>query len=215
MQTGHPQAAENDYTASLKIDPRQPTVYTMRAAARLAQGRIKPALEDQLQAVQLAPNDPVAYADLGFVRFFARQYAEAGTAFDRALKLEPKMGHLLPWRLAVLLVSGASQQERDRFRQNPPAKSKATVWGGHLLNYLSGQTTQARLLAAVTTKDAGIRKAQLCEAHFFIGLRLRAEGKQQQAAGHFQKALDTKMRQLSAYRGAQFALKKIAVTDEK
>lgn len=215
METGHPQAAENDYTASLKIDPRQPTVYTMRASARLAQGHIKSALEDQLQAVQLAPNDPTTYADLGFARFFASQYAEAGTAFDRALKLSPGMGHLLPWRMAVLLLSGDSQQEMDRFRESLPAKSKPTAWGGHLLDYLLGKATEAQLLAAVTNKDTDVRKAQLCEAHYFAGLKQRKEGKPQQADAHFQKALETGMRHLSAYRGAQFALKKFTAVDKK
>ena len=71
------------------------------------------------------------------------------------------------------------------------------------------------LLKAVDDSTPESKNAQLCEAHFFIGLRKSKLGDKKQAAAHFQKSLETKSAGLSAYRGAQFQLQALAISDAK
>jgi lipoprotein NlpI len=46
----------------------------------------------------------------------------------------------------------------------------------------------------------------MCEAHFFIGRKLAESGQSSEATKHFQAAVGTNARHLSAFRGAQLAL---------
>jgi len=77
----------------------------------------------------------------------------------------------------------------------------------------SGAQSAEELLQKVTNANATARNAQLCEAHYFIGQQQALAGDEQAAAEHFQKAVETGVRHLSAYRGAEFALQRVASAD--
>ena len=63
-------------------------------------------------------------------------------------------------------------------------------------------------------EDAAIGIAQKCEALFFIAHMLERSGKTDLAKASYQQAIDTKQEQLSAYRGAKQALKRLAPADK-
>jgi serine/threonine protein kinase/tetratricopeptide (TPR) repeat protein len=73
---------------------------------------------------------------------------------------------------------------RERFLRMPPWMLE---WYQHLLDYNCDITSAEQLLAA-----AGSSRGDQCEAHFFIGLNLLAEGDRTRAARHFQKSVDTR-----------------------
>lgn len=207
-QQGQLQAAENDFTLSLKINPRQPAVHALRAALRMAQGRVDEAVADSRAAVQLDPKNPSTRADLGFSLFFAGKYGEASMAFEQSAKLDKTQHHLAPWRFLSLELSGNKGKALETFAAMLKKKPEQRDWVEVLVAYLAGWIDDAKLLQSTNQTDESAKSAQLCEAHYFIGLRQQLAKNAEAAREHFEKAVATKQRQLSAFQGAQLALKK-------
>ncbi len=200
--------AESDLTRSLHLDGQQPAAYGLRGAARLHQGNIQGAIQDYQTAVSLAPNSASAYYDLGFAHFFNRDYSAARDAFDQAVRVDPKITFLGPWRYMAMTFSGHREQALQEFAsiENKPADQRN--WFDMAILYLMGKSDDAALLAAVTKDSPQARLAQECEAYFFIGMRLASRQQPDQAKSYFEKAIATGARHLSAYRGAMYAVGK-------
>ncbi len=208
LQTENAQAAEADFTASLRINENQSYVYNLRGQSRLAQGNVAGAIEDHNRIIQMQPQDPVAQADLGFTHFFTGEYAKSLEAFDKAVSLGSQLRYLDPWRYWCLVALNKGDEGKTRFAEALAKEAAKRDWIDRLLAYVSGGTSEADLLASVDSKDERMKNDQTCEAEFFIGLRAAKEGKDQEAAAHFQKAINTGSKHLSGYRGAKMALKK-------
>ncbi|HXY34399.1 MAG TPA: tetratricopeptide repeat protein [Planctomycetaceae bacterium] len=209
LQMENPTAAEADFTQSLKVNPQQPFVYNLRAQAKIARGDVAGAVKDQQTAVELSPKDPVALGDLGFVNFFADDYSAAVAAFDAALAIDPEFKHLNPWKIVCLQRLGKSNGLKDRFKESLSKDIKQRTWVDHLIAYLLDAESDGQLLSDAQNAKDPLKAEQTCEACYFSGLTRAAGGKMTEAADMFQRALATKSRQLSAYRGAQLALRKI------
>jgi tetratricopeptide (TPR) repeat protein len=209
LQMENPTAAETDFTQSLRINPQQAFVYNLRAQAKIAKGDAAGAIKDQQAAVELSPKDPVALGDLGFVLSFADDYAGALAPLDAALAIDPEFKHLNPWRIVALQRLGKTNGLKDQFKESLSKDIKLRTWVDHLIAYLLGAESEGQLLAAAQTAKEPLKTDQTCEACYFIGLTRAGAGKTSEAADMFQRALSTKSRQLSAYRGAQLALKKL------
>jgi tetratricopeptide (TPR) repeat protein len=209
LQMENPAAAEGDFTQSLKVNPQQPFVYNLRAQARIARGDTAGAIKDQQSAVELSPKDPVALGDLGFVMFFAEDYAGALAPIDAALAIDPEFKHLNPWKVVALQRLGKGNGLKDQFKESLSKDIKVRTWVDHLVAYLLGAESEGQLLAAAQAAKDPLKNDETCEACYFIGLTRGAAGKTTEASDMFQRAVATKARQLSAYRGAQLALKKL------
>lgn len=208
LQSDDPKSAEADFSAALRVNSEQPHVYNMRAQARLAQGNSRGAIEDSTHVTQLMPKDPVAHGDLGFTLFFAQDYGRALDSFDKAVTLSPNMRYLDPWRYWCLVAQNREADAKARFSATIAKDPAMRDWADRLLAFVAGSLPEAELVASVDPKDEAMKKAQTCEAEFFSGLKKAQEGNTQEAAAHFQKALETGAKHLSAYRGAKVAASK-------
>jgi tetratricopeptide (TPR) repeat protein len=209
LQMDNPTAAETDFTQAIKINPQQAFVYNLRAQAKIANGDLAGAIKDQQLAVEQLPKDPVALGDLGFVNFFAEDYAAALAAFDAALVLDPEFKHLNPWKIVALERLGKGNGLKDQFKDSLSKDMKLRTWVDHLIAYLLGAENEGQLLADAQTAKDPLKTDETCEACYFIGLTRAGAGKTSDAADMLQRAVATKSRQLSAFRGAQVALRKI------
>lgn len=209
MSEGNAQAAESDFTASLQIDSAQPLVYSLRGTARLSRGDPQAAAADYQEALKLNPQNPLAQADLGFAKYFAGDYAAAATALDAAVAANPAMRYLNPWRFWAAIKSGqvptaAVAKLGDALTKEADKRD----WIDNLSVYLAGGLNEAALLGLVDPKAENLKVAQQCEAYYFQAEKQSQGGDAVGAAALYQQALDTKQTHLSAYRGAQYALKK-------
>jgi tetratricopeptide (TPR) repeat protein len=209
LQMDNATAAEVDFSQALKINPQQAFVYNLRAQAKVARGDVAGAIQDQRSAVELSPKDPVALGDLGFVMFFADDYSGAIAPFDAALAIDPGFRHLNPWKIACLQRLGKANGLKDQFKESLSKDVKQRGWVDHLVAFLLGDESESQLLDAAQAAKDPLKTDQTCEACYFIGLTRAAAGKTGDASDMFQRALATKARQLSAYRGAQLQLKKL------
>jgi len=211
LASGQPQKAEADFSAALRILPQEPMLYSLRGSARLAQGRAREAVDDQRQAVTLAPNFPSAHADYGFALYFAGRLNDALTSFEKAQQLDPNMRHIDAWRYVVLTLLQRADDAKKLTDAALAKDAKDRDWVDNVLAFQGGGIDADQLLAAVSIRDPAGAEAQLCEAHFYIGMQKKLAGDAKGAEEHFQKTLETRADRLSAYRGAQFELKKFGV----
>lgn len=208
LSQGNVGAAETDFTASLAANPNQDMVYSFRGAARLAQGKLDAATSDFTRLVERMPTNPVGWSELGFARYFAGDYQGALKAFDQASTIDPKLRYLNSWRYQAMAANGVPERDLEAFAEKNSVELKDDDWAGGLFAFATGRMTDEELLKRVDAKSPRNSRDQTCEAHFFIAQKLTREGKTDEAAKHYEKALETGARYLSAYRGAQFALKK-------
>jgi lipoprotein NlpI len=203
-------AAQGDFTQSLKINPQQAFVYNLRGLSRLAQGDLTGAIQDQRAAVEMNPKDPVARGDLAFLLSFNDDFAAALPEFDAALQIDPQFRYLSPWRIVALQRLGRGNELKEQYAESLKKDLKQRDWVDHLVAYLLGGETEANLLAATNESKDPLKNDQTCEAEYFIAVTKAAAGKPAEAKEAYEKAVASKARQLSAFRGAQYALKKAA-----
>ncbi len=208
LEQGKLADAEKDFTASLAIQPEQPGVYSLRGTTRLRMGRFDDAIKDYKEVIEYTPESGVAKTDLAFAYYFQRNYPQAATTFDEALKLEPQLVHLMPWRYASKILSNNMQgAEADvaTIVSKPEADRK---WTDYLTLYLSGRVPEDALLAQVDKEPQEFRKSLLCDAYYFIGLRKSNLGDAAGGQQAYSKSIATGEVRLSSYRGSELALGK-------
>lgn len=208
LEGGRPVEAERDFTKSLAVNPEQPAVYGMRGTARLVQGNWQKALEDYNVVLRVHPTDPIAHADAGFARYFGRDYAGALTEFNKVAEAGGSARFINPWRCWTLIRMGRSAEAAGIAQSSRQKTDKQRDWIDHVILFHVGDITADELINRVDKTDPKIQTAQLCEARFFIAEHQLRRGNQQEAAASYQKALATGQKELSAFRGASYALRK-------
>jgi len=200
--------AEADYSEAIKLDPKHPLFYSLRGTCRLSQLNVEGAIEDYSQAIRLDPQNPVAQADLGFARFFSRDYAGATQAFEQSLSISPAMRYLNPWRCWALALQGRVETAAPILEQSVKRPEAERDWIDQLVLFINGKISEQDLVKSVEkVTDPRLKNAQMCEAYFFIAERRHQLGDKSNAAIFHQQAVKTNAYDLSAYRGAQFALR--------
>ena len=208
LEGGRPAEAEKDFTASLKMEPRQPAVYSMRGTSLLVQGKWQDAVKDYRMVSQLNSKDPIAHADAGFAHFFGKDYEGALVEFNNVVKLDSRARFINPWRTWTLVKLGRKNETAGIAATSRQKAAKERDWIDHVVLFHVGDITGDDLVNFIDRTDKKIQNAQLCEARFFIAEHLASGGNAKDASVSYQKAMLTGAKQLSAFRGASYALKK-------
>lgn len=207
LEGGNPTEAEKDFNASLQIEPNQLHVYSLRGTSRLVRGQWKEALADYEGVVKVNPSDYIAWSDIGFAKFFGKDYAGALEAFNKVIELQPTARFINPWRVWTLIRLGRGQESATIAavsREKPEAQRD---WIDQVILFHVGEFGSNQLEQFAQRADKSVQAAQLCEARFFIAEQLQHANRPQEATQLYQQALQTQARQLSAYRGSQYALR--------
>ena len=208
LEGGKPAEAERDFTSSLQLQPNQSAVYGMRGTARLLQGNWQNSLEDYNMVLRAHPKDPIAHADAGFARYFGRDYTGALDEFNTAAQGGAQARFINPWRCWTLIRLGRSAEAAGIAQATRQKSAAQQDWIDHLILFHVGDISANELLNRVDRTDPKIQTAQLCEARFFIAEHHLRRGQQREAAASYQQALATGQKNLSAFRGASYALRK-------
>lgn len=204
------QAAEGDFSEALKLklDPGTNVLaYRLRSASRLVQGKAAEALSDLNAAIKINPNDSTLFEERGCANIFRKDYAAAKTDFTKALQLNPKLTHVLPWQWVAMSRSGMTSEARALLETAVAAKTPPAGWTAKLCAFLLDQANEQELFEAASsgtnTKD---KSRQGCEGRYFAGQKQLVKEDASKASELFREAVNAKEYSLSAYRGACFEL---------
>jgi tetratricopeptide (TPR) repeat protein len=204
------QAAEGDFSEALKLklDPNTNVLaLRLRSASRLVQGKSAQAISDLGAAIKINPKDATLFEERGCANFFQKDYAAAKTDFSKALELNPKLTHVVPWQWVAMSRAGMSSEARALLEAAVAAKTPPAGWTAKLCAFLLDQANEQELFEAASSgANTREKSRQGCEARYFAGQRQLAKDDASKAAELFREAVAAKEYSLSAYRGACFEL---------
>lgn len=208
LQGGRPAEAEKDFAAALQLNPNQPAVQSLLGTSRLVQGKWQDAARDFDLIIQKTPEDVAAHVDAGFARYFGKDYAGAIQEFNKVIQMDSNARFINPWRVWTLMRSGRKAEATGIAQSSRSRKENERDWIDWVILFNMGDIPAEELAARVDKSTPEIQTAQMCEARYFIAEQQLAQGKNQEAAANYEQALRTNKRELSAWRGASYALRK-------
>ena len=138
-----------------------------------------------------------------------KDYAGASAEFEIASQMDPiAMRFLSPWRVWSQVLAGGRLKLRLPVALSANRPEKERDWVDEQVLFLNGKDVSERDLVDFVSKvdNPKLKKGQLCEAYFFIAERRAQASDKANANAFYREVLSTKATQLSAYRGAQYAL---------
>lgn len=90
----YPEAVKH-YTEALKRNPKDPRVYSNRAACYTKLGALPEGLKDAEKCIELDPSFVKGYTRKGAIQFFMKEHDKALETYQEGLKLDPKNQELL------------------------------------------------------------------------------------------------------------------------
>lgn len=105
--------AIDDYNQAIKLKPNFAPAYDNRCWARAVIGILKQALADCTAALRLMPDNPATYDSRGFIFLKMDQPDAAVSAYDSALRINPKLAFALYGRGLAKLRNEDSEGEAD------------------------------------------------------------------------------------------------------
>jgi tetratricopeptide (TPR) repeat protein len=91
-------------TQIINLQPASPDGYALHAIATINRSHFKEAEEDVRKAIEVAPQNPVGYVQLGSLRFVQKQYDQAGKAYQDALNRDANSSDALRGLVNTFLV---------------------------------------------------------------------------------------------------------------
>ncbi|CAD6260162.1 unnamed protein product [Miscanthus lutarioriparius] len=121
-QQKYPEAVKH-YTEALRRNPKDPRVYSNRAACYTKLGALPEGLKDAEKCIELDPTFSKGYTRKGAIQFFMKEYDKALETYQAGLKHDPKNQELLDGvRRCVEQINKASRgelsEEELKERQN-------------------------------------------------------------------------------------------------
>ncbi|KAF0893729.1 hypothetical protein E2562_029404 [Oryza meyeriana var. granulata] len=121
-QQKYPEAVKH-YTEALRRNPKDPRVYSNRAACYTKLGAMPEGLKDAEKCIELDPTFSKGYTRKGAIQFFMKEYDKAMETYQAGLKHDPNNHELLDGvRRCVQQINKASRgelsQEELQERQN-------------------------------------------------------------------------------------------------
>jgi spermidine synthase len=103
IETGHPDKALELALKILEIDSKSATAWMIIVNARQDRGDMEGALTAARRAVELAPDNPEAHFNLGFVLFKLGKFDSAIEEYKQMLRLAEQAGHISHYRRIQML----------------------------------------------------------------------------------------------------------------
>jgi lipoprotein NlpI len=133
------------------------------------------------------PDDVPVYANRGFTRFAAGDFAGAAADLEHASQGTPANPYVPLWRY----LSRARLGEKDTAELERSLKSvDRTAWPAPVLDLFLGQAKPDAVRAAAAEGDAAGRADRDCEASFYLGEFALLDGRREDALGLLRQAGD-------------------------
>ncbi len=180
-----PAKAVADYTAALAIDPTDSNVRASRADTYEDMGRTAEAMADYDAWIDQTPSGAFGYWGRGRLSLMQGKAGAAAADIAKALSLKPTDTYAMLWLHFARLREGANDAAEVQINA---ARVDRAIWPAPLVDYLTGKSDAATVLAKAGEGDGKAKANQTCEANLFIGEEDLARGRRAQGLERLQAA---------------------------
>lgn len=179
--------AIQDYTQAIRIRADDSYLRYDRAFAYERTGQYQPAIADLTEVVRRFPKAADAYRNRGRLWLYAGNPAQAQQDLSRAVEFYPSDPYNVIWLyLAEAKAVGPGQNglTASELAKNA-AKLNLTKWPGPVIQMFLGNNTANAVLQAASDSDPIKKKAQECEANFYVAENEALHGRRSAALQGF------------------------------
>jgi membrane associated rhomboid family serine protease/lipoprotein NlpI len=157
-----------DFTEALRLEPKFALAYTNRGKAWYSKYDFERAIADFDQAIGFNSMDAGTYRFRGTTLFFVGRYDAAAADLLQSVQLEPSQPYVLIWRYLAQARGGKVDSARQELSVYAASVGK-DKWPAPVIDFLTGRIDSSALLQAAEGSRGETRRAQICEAEFYIG----------------------------------------------
>jgi tetratricopeptide (TPR) repeat protein len=197
MRKGDVDLLSKSAEALIGANPLSPRGYALRATARFARKDLAGGEADLKKAIEVAPQNPLGYVQMGDLRMVQKRYEEAKELFEQSLQRDPNSVEALRGLVGIYLL------------QKEPAKALARV--GSQIDRAPGNSTyyfiQAQLLVGnknLEGAETALAKAvelnkNNVDAFLLLGQVQNSRGSFDKAIASYQRSIQENPRDVRGY----------------
>lgn len=194
---GDYQAAVNDYTTAIQLDPKNPEAYSKRGNCYKLLEQYPQALDDYNAAIRLRPDNPDYYNDRGIVYWKAKQYDNAIADYNQTLQLNGNTSRAYNNRGLAYYDKGNTELALNDYGASMQADPQYAdpYYNRGLLHYYGKEYDPA-----ISDFSAAIdRDQKYANAYYMRGLCYQTLGNYKKAVKDYSYAIDINDNFLDAY----------------
>lgn len=207
--------AHVDFRRAVELRPDFAEAYNQLGVQFTLMGQFDDAYEALDSAIELAPNADFPLLNRGIALHYAGRHQLALSDLENYYRRDVSDPYRVIW-LYLIQRELDPQAAHDRLNHLIPLVRQG--WGRTLLSYFSGELSASELLRLAGEAehenregDPADRDERLCEAYFYIGQQLLAEGNKEAAANYFRLAAGTNIFEFVEHNFALYELQQLAV----
>jgi lipoprotein NlpI len=177
-----------DYNKAIATEPNYVPAYDGRALAYRDKNLTEKAIADYDTALRLDPEDAFAYENRGRAELHLGRIEAAIEDLSMVVALEPDDPYSVLW---LHLARAWARQDDAREYSRNAEKLDRTAWPRPIIDLFLGTKSAADVRAAAeAATDGNARRANLCEADFYVGAYHLLRGERDEAGRRFKAAAE-------------------------
>lgn len=172
-----------DFDDAIRLNPKDKEAISNRGNAYRTKGDFGRAIADYDQLVQLDGKDARAYFHRARLYWQIASFTKSLTDLDQSIQLNPKDAYPVVWREIVAKRSDQPSRLSEAVKQLDAAK-----WLAPIVNLFLGTMAPEQVLGAADDTNPAKKKAQVCEANFYVAERALQSGLKEEALRLFEQA---------------------------
>lgn len=157
-----------DYDEAIRLDPQYAAAFNDRGGAWCKKSDSDRAIADYDQAIRLDPKLAKAYENRGICKFLNGLFGPAAYDFNEAVRLDTRNPYFRIWRYLAQARGGAVSIGKSEL-SSARSTLDESKWPAPVIDLLLGHLDPSTLLTAAKGVASETERAQVCEAHFFLG----------------------------------------------
>lgn len=186
LRRGLPRSAIDDLTAAVRLNPQSADAYDLLGFAHSSTGDFDAAIQDYSEFIRLQPGAGHGYAARARARWGAKDFQGAAADAEEAIALGAHGAYDVLW--VAIARERIGKPDPQRLKQET-RQLDLEKWPGPLLKLYLGTSTPDEVRNMVQlASDPAVKKAETCQAEFYIGEWLHQRGDVAALSSGYQQA---------------------------
>jgi lipoprotein NlpI len=183
IRNGDPDRGMADCDRAVEISPQTGGGQLCRSRVYLAKGNKERALAELDQTMPITPRSESFYFYRARLYWQMASFTKSLADLDQSVQLNPKYAYPALWHEIVARRGDRPSQLSEAVKQ-----LDMTKWPAPIVNLFLGTMTPEQVLSAADDPNPAKKKAQVCEANFYIAERALQSGSKEEALKLFDQA---------------------------